>query len=87
MPNAEYVIMSDSCSDIPVALEKELDLLIVPLSFTIGVKSITIFLPNAKFRFRHFMIYFEGKGKARLRQSTRQLSSHIWNRFSLREKT
>jgi DegV family protein with EDD domain len=30
--------MSDSCSDIPVALEKELDLLIVPLSFTIGGK-------------------------------------------------
>ncbi len=38
MPSTDYVIMSDSCSDLTADLVKELDLLIVPLSLTIGGK-------------------------------------------------
>lgn len=36
MSEQSYVIMTDSCSDMPVRLIEELDLLVIPLSHTIG---------------------------------------------------
>ena len=38
MPNNSYVIMTDSCSDLPSRLVDELELHVIPLSHTIGGK-------------------------------------------------
>lgn len=64
MSSTKYVLLTDSCCDLPAGLADELELSVVPLSFTIGGAEYHNYLDEREIKFKEFydMIRQEEQG-------------------------